>query len=195
MQITEYDKKMAKEIFNKIFSTPREKEDIFYELVFCLCAPQTTYKRNIRVLDYLRDHRYYYVPFKHDWLEEALKPVRFYRNKAKWVAEAKKKFTDIFNIVAFGVYNARTKRDWLLENVKGLGMKAASHFLRNLGARDLAIIDTHVLKFLEVTGKWKYEELENQLKNLAANEGLSIGEFDIILWQKYSKTDWSEYNH
>jgi N-glycosylase/DNA lyase len=39
-------------------------------------------------------------------------------------------------------------RDWFVRNVKGLGWKEASHFLRNIGYRDLAILDRHILKNL-----------------------------------------------
>jgi N-glycosylase/DNA lyase len=38
-------------------------------------------------------------------------------------------------------------RDYLINRVNGMGYKAASHFLRDIGALDLAIVDTHVLKY------------------------------------------------
>ncbi len=41
--------------------------------------------------------------------------------------------------------SSRAARDWLVENITGLGMKEASHFLRNVGYLDLAIIDKHIL--------------------------------------------------
>ena len=41
-------------------------------------------------------------------------------------------------------------REWLVKNVKGLGYKEASHFLRNIGkSEDLAILDRHILKNLQ----------------------------------------------
>ena len=44
----------------------------------------------------------------------------------------------------------QNKRGWLVVNVNGLGMKASSHFLRNLGNQSFAIIDTHILKYMGV---------------------------------------------
>ncbi|MCK4265146.1 hypothetical protein KAW80_02185 [Candidatus Babeliales bacterium] len=36
-----------------------------------------------------------------------------------------------------------------MKNIKGIGYKEASHFLRNVGYNDVAIIDRHVLRFLK----------------------------------------------
>ena len=41
------------------------------------------------------------------------------------------------------------RRAWLVDNIKGLGYKEASHFLRNIGFDDYAIIDSHILDLLE----------------------------------------------
>ena len=46
--------------------------------------------------------------------------------------------------------NALERRDWLAQDkqIKGLGYKEASHFLRNIGLKGHAILDKHVLRCL-----------------------------------------------
>lgn len=85
-------------------------------------------------------------------------------------------------------------RDLLAINVSGLGLKEASHFLRNIGySNELAIIDTHVVSFLKkieviaevntktITRK-TYLELENLLKKICDKYELSLSIFDMAIW-------------
>jgi N-glycosylase/DNA lyase len=46
------------------------------------------------------------------------------------------------------------RRDWLAQEkqVKGLGYKEASHFLRNIGVKGHAILDKHVMRCLADVG-------------------------------------------
>jgi N-glycosylase/DNA lyase len=82
-------------------------------------------------------------------------------------------------------------RDWIVQNIKGIGMKEGSHFLRNIGYKDLAIIDFHIVDLLvknnliekpkTLTPK-KYVEIENVLNEIAQKTNLSLGELDLYLW-------------
>ncbi len=210
MNITQQDREMAHKVFTDNFHLNKTDEDIFYELIFCICVPQTTFKNTIKVIDALRTLDYYHFTNSQFYLEKGgeqeylwsvLKPVRFYRNKTKYVVEARKNFPRILKILKDPLlpYLAPFKREWLVENVKGLGMKTASHLLRNLGATNLAIIDIHVLKYLNVLHKdrtmdqWKYGDLEEKFRKKAKQENLSIAELDIIVWKQYSKTEWEDY--
>ena len=82
-------------------------------------------------------------------------------------------------------------RDWLVKNINGLGMKEASHFLRNVGFKDVTIIDFHIIDLLKREGlieefsnlnKKKYLEIEEVLRNLGDKVNLSLGELDLYLW-------------
>lgn len=87
----------------------------------------------------------------------------------------------------------RNSREWLVKNVKGLGLKESSHFLRNIGVKDVAIIDFHIIDLLvehsliekpsskSITPK-RYLEIENVLKKLGERVGLSLAELDLYLW-------------
>ncbi len=89
-------------------------------------------------------------------------------------------------------------RMWLVENVKGLGWKEASHYLRNVGYFGLAIIDRHILSNMVEHGliteeesrksltKKRYLAYEAILAKVARRLGMEPGELDLYLW--YRKT-------
>jgi N-glycosylase/DNA lyase len=84
-------------------------------------------------------------------------------------------------------------RDWIVKNLKGLGMKESSHFLRNIGYNDVAIIDKHIINILanesliekpKTLTPRKYIEIENILRKLGKKTNLSLGELDLYLWSE-----------
>jgi N-glycosylase/DNA lyase len=91
------------------------------------------------------------------------------------------------------VDSAFEKRQWLAENVKGIGYKEATHFLRNVGLNEgLAILDRHILKNLKKHGairslprtltKKKYLSLERRFQQFAEDIGIPIDELDLLFW-------------
>ena len=117
---------------------------------------------------------------------------RFYNMRGRFIVEARGKR------LKKELYGKEQKemREWLVENVKGLGWKEASHFLRNLGFFDLAIIDRHILAVLKeygyleeipkTLGKKKYLKIEEILGQIAKKVKMGQGELDLYLW--YLKT-------
>ena len=88
----------------------------------------------------------------------------------------------------------RYLRQRLVGDIPGLGPKQASMFLRNIGkSYDLAILDTHVLRFMHmqellpmdqahigtVAG---YERTERVVVNYAATLGYPVGYLDWAIW-------------
>jgi N-glycosylase/DNA lyase len=118
---------------------------------------------------------------------------RFHNNKTKYIVEARE-CAGIKKILS-GM-NSFQARDWLVKNIKGLGMKEASHFLRNVGYTDLAILDRHILRLLaennyirEVPStltRKKYLEYEKIMQLIGKQTRLNQAELDLIMW--YSKT-------
>jgi N-glycosylase/DNA lyase len=86
-------------------------------------------------------------------------------------------------------------RDFLAKYISGIGLKEASHFLRNIGfSNSLAIVDTHIITFLEEVGaihesKTKtvtpraYIEMERKLQSICSNLGVGISLFDMAIWR------------
>ncbi|MBW3000771.1 N-glycosylase, partial [Candidatus Woesearchaeota archaeon] len=118
-------------------------------------------------------------------------------NKAKFIVEARKHLNikdKIKKVVKQkGQQDGQSgAREWLVKNIKGLGYKEASHFLRNVGYFDVAILDRHVLNLMYEDGvikeipktlsKKKYLEIENKFLQLASKLGMSPAELDLYLW-------------
>ena len=87
-------------------------------------------------------------------------------------------------------------REWLTENVLGLGFKESSHYLRNIGFINIAIIDFHIIDILvknnliiqpKTLTKQKYIEIENILSIIARKSRLNLGELDFYLWYMETK--------
>jgi N-glycosylase/DNA lyase len=105
-----------------------------------------------------------------------------------------KGFTENKNEEELALRLQKDKREWLVEHIKGLGYKEASHFLRNVGLFDYAIIDKHILNVLreadlikaKTMNKKNYLRAEDILKKIAKELRMSLGELDLYLW--YMKT-------
>jgi len=86
------------------------------------------------------------------------------------------------------------RRDWLARTreIKGLGYKESSHFLRNVGYRGYAILDKHILRCLAEVGvldtpqppstRARYLSTEERLRRFAEDLGVDFDELDLVLW-------------
>jgi N-glycosylase/DNA lyase len=86
-------------------------------------------------------------------------------------------------------------RLFLARTIPGLGMKEASHFLRNIRFSDsLAILDSHILSFLKRTAlvneqfpislsPRRYMEIEQIMKAVADSCSLSLAVLDMTIWE------------
>jgi len=72
---------------------------------------------------------------------------RFPNARARYIILARQKINDLKKILG-GDESDLKKREEIVKNIKGLGMKEASHFLRNIGYKNLAIIDFHIIDLL-----------------------------------------------
>lgn len=193
LNISENDRENLKKIL-KLFKRKKSDEEIFYDLCFCINAPQTTYKSNKIVIRRLIDNAFYHKHINISDLRKMVKEVRFLR-KADYLQEAKSSFSTILK-VAKNKISDMEKRDWYVKNVKGLGMKTASHFLRNLGSLDLAIIDTHILKILrkqQPKNRKEYLEYEKLFQKMASKSKMTVAELDSYIWKVLSGTTWEEF--
>jgi N-glycosylase/DNA lyase len=86
------------------------------------------------------------------------------------------------------------RRDWLAQEkqIKGLGYKEASHFLRNIGVKGHAILDKHVMRCLAEIGvvdsatppsnRKKYLEVERRFLQFSREIKVNCDELDLVLW-------------
>jgi len=168
-----------------------ENEDWFSELCFCLLTANSTAESGIKVQAVVRKDGF--LSLKKNELTTALKRAHYrYPNKrADYIIGARKKAGDL-QATLKSFETSAERREWLVKNIKGLGYKESSHFLRNVGYFDLAILDRHVLRIMndkklirqmpKTLNREKYLEIEETLAKEAKAMKLTQGELDLWLW-------------
>ena len=186
--------------FSEVWKNETE-ENLFSELAFCLLTPQSKAKMCWGSICTLKEKNVL-IDGSEEEVLDCLYGVRFKYKKAKYIVELRELFKKN------GKINLRKQieknnspfeiREWLVTNVKGMGHKEASHFLRNIGkGSDLAILDRHILKNLKLIGliekipeaipPKKYLELENIVREFSKEIGIPLDHLDIVLWYKETK--------
>lgn len=169
----------------------KDNDEIFKELCFCLLTANFSAHGGIKIQNEIGNG---FFTLSESELAKKLAELghRFPNMRAKFIFEARKYHNNIKEILGQFEYETDA-RTWLVKNVKGLGMKEASHFLRNIGYKNVAIIDFHILDLLEKYGliekpktlsPKRYEEIENLLKQIAKTTNTNLGELDLYLWYK-----------
>ena len=131
-------------------------------------------------------------------LSEYLNIVRFKNNKAKYLVELRNQMTDengkiITKDFFMKMETVQEKREWIVNNIKGMAWKEAGHFLRNIGFGDeIAILDRHILKNLvrlqvideipKTLTKKIYLEIEDKMKIYCKETNIPMASFDLLLW-------------
>jgi N-glycosylase/DNA lyase len=183
----EYNKRKA-EIKTRLKEFKQTKEH-FYELCFCILTPQSNAYRCDECIKVLKKRDFLSNDFE---LNNILKGfTRFHNNKSRYLLKIKENKDEIFKALN-SIEDTREKREYLVKHIKGLGMKEASHFLRNIGHENLAILDRHILKNLNKLGviknipksltKKKYLEIEEKFKSFSKKIKLSMDELDLLFW-------------
>ncbi len=147
--------------------------DIFRELCFCILTPQSKAVNCDKAIRTLKNRNLLFGNNMRD-IKNILKGLtRFHNKKAAYLAAARKAF---INDKKFDIKNKLNSRDifktreWLVKNIKGLGYKEASHFLRNIGlGNDIAILDIHILRNLKKLGIIEKIPRSISKKNLVTN--------------------------
>jgi len=197
----ESDPKVREEVENRIADFMRVHEADsgawFEELAYCLLTAYSSAEVGQRSVEALSSHD--------TLLGGSLEEVRlclvrqghrFADRRAEYIVEARRLAPSIKSTVQ-SFSDPKEARRWLVENVKGLGWKEASHFLRNVGYLDLAILDRHILSNMREHGlveddgkkaltRKRYLEYEKILERVAERVGMPVGEMDLYLW--YRKT-------
>ncbi|MEW6584177.1 MAG: N-glycosylase/DNA lyase [Nitrospirota bacterium] len=172
--------------------------ELFRELVFCLLTPQSKAKSCWEaVTNICRDDLL--VSGGPDQVKTRLRSVRFHNKKSMYVVKARDVFMQngrlsVRNLLA-DFSDVFQLRDWLVTNIKGMGYKEASHFLRNIGlGNDIAILDRHILRNLHRFGvidrmpdsltRTRYLDIEDKMREFSERIAIPLAHLDLLLWFK-----------
>lgn len=175
----------------------KNDEEIFSELCFCILTPQSKAEVCDTIIRELKKNKLL-VNGTFPQIAPCLKKARFYKKKTSYVIGARKFFQYNGKLKVkdkLDIDKIKLTRDWLVENIKGISYKEASHFLRNIGfGENLAILDIHILKNLkelniikkipETITKKKYLEIENELRKFSDRVKIPMSHLDLLFWSK-----------
>lgn len=163
----------------------------FCELCFCILTANSKARTALSIQEELGSKGFLYKT--RESLCKCIKrnKHRFHNIKAKYIIEARK-YKRIKDILK----KEKEPREWLVKNIKGLGYKESSHFLRNVGFTDYAILDRHILNVMEENkiinekpknlNRKNYLKIEQKFNSLAKKLKMSPAELDLYMW--YTKT-------
>ncbi len=170
-----------------------ERSRWFYEMCFCLMTPQSSavhasmVQLELESMDFL-SHGQDVV----DVLRKPDRYIRFHHTKHRRLHRARSDWARIEAVIADAAMTARDRRNALREMVDGFGMKEASHFLRNIGLRGLAIIDRHLLTNMVACGIYgdvpsvstvtRYLDVEERFAAYCNAIGIDMDEIDLLFW-------------
>jgi len=193
----------------------KNDDELFVELCFCIIVANNSIENALRAynsigLDFLK--------LNDDQLKNKLKITarRFYNKRAEYIINARNIKDEFYKKINelkkyYLENNLKTKkpktskqkdknyfefesefRNWLANNIKGFGLKEASHYMRNLGFFNFAILDRHILKFLyknqiikeipKTITKKNYFDIEKIIINLAEELNMNMAELDVYLF-------------
>jgi N-glycosylase/DNA lyase len=183
--------------FNKIWKKGTKKE-IFAELVFCILTPQANGKACWSAVENMITKGVLFTGDRSQIVKE-LSSARFIQKKSAYIVEARKKFlcdnrVSLKSVIS-QIGNGYKAREWLVQNVKGIGYKEGSHFLRNIGfEQNLAILDRHIVKNLrfvrvikEIPGslsRGRYFDIEKKMMEFSKAIQIPMSHLDLVMWYK-----------
>ena len=183
--------------FKKVFD--EDEKRIFAELCFCLLTPQSKAKLCDAAIQNLVKTGLLYTGTENE-VKDYLIGVRFNNNKARYLMQAREMFTKNVEIKIKDKIkefnNDHLKlRNWLVENVNGMGLKESGHFMRNIGMYEVVtILDRHILKNLQKHGvieevpnpltKKHYMDIESKMLEFCKEIEIKPEEIDLLFWSE-----------
>ena len=170
-----------------------EEEALFNELSFCVLTANWSAQGGIKAQKEIGNG---FLELSEENLELELRNVghRFPRARASYIVANRWIVGNLKEVICQPESQAR---EYLVKNIKGIGWKEASHFLRNVGKGDVAILDKHILRLMleaklieDIPKGWskkKYLNYEEKLRPVAQYFSISLGKLDLYLWYSVKK--------
>ena len=175
---------------------------LFEEMVFCILTAGTSAKLCLEVIPEIKE--IIYTGSKEQITHKLKSCYRFYNVRAEYIFTTREYLKNEYNFeirsMLLSFNDPFERRDFLArnKNIKGLGYKESSHFLRNIGFKGYAILDKHIIGILNQLGvineakspssRDKYLEIEGLYKEFAVKNGFDSDELDLLLWSEKTGT-------
>ncbi len=175
--------------FKQLNDSDKEKE-----FMFCILTPQSNAQRCWTAVEQITSLK---NPTENQIIEVLKTRTRFHNNKTRYLLANKAKWNNFKQ--AMNNADIKELRNWLADNVKGYGLKEASHFLRNIGKSDnkIAILDRHILRNLKalnviedekIKSRKDYFEKEQKYLKFSEKIGIPADELDLLWWSQENGT-------
>lgn len=167
-------------------------DELFEELTFCIFAANSSAEMGLKAVKLLKH------VLKDGTLEEyrerVKEKVRFYNKRSEYLHHNREKLKEQQINLQTLIKTKKPKqlREYIKENLKGLGLKESSHYLRNIGFKGFCIIDKHVLTVMQELKVLKtnkppkndkeYYEIEQKIKKFAKKQKLNEDVLDLAMW-------------
>lgn len=172
------------------FKEPATNERILNELIFCILTPMSKPENAMSFLLRYEIYDLDYISLNEIHRRLTACKIRFPLMKATYLENFYNKRTVSLNHIKDNINNP-VIRDYII-NIKGISYKEASHFLRNMGREDVAILDRHILRSLKELGlvekddypkkREDYLEIERIYLDFAKSLNISGGKLDLVLF-------------
>ena len=170
------------------------EEELFSELSFCVLTANWSAKGGIRAQKEIGNG---FCFFTREELENALRKIghRFPSARSNYIIQDRWLIGRLRRIISMPSEEAR---EYIVKNVKGIGWKESSHFLRNVGVKNVAILDKHIMRMMvsakiidEIPKGWtksRYLDYESRLAPLAEYFKIPFGKLDLYMWYAVKKS-------
>ncbi|MFI5323707.1 MAG: N-glycosylase/DNA lyase [Thermodesulfobacteriota bacterium] len=175
-----------------------DDERIFEELAFCICTAGASAKMGLKSVEAIRD---ILLQGSLNSIRRRLKSIhRFPKSRPVYIIHTREYLKSEYGFKLRDLIESfddpTERRDFFARNkdIKGIGYKESSHFLRNIGFQGYAILDKHILNTLYELGviespkppgtRDRYIAIENRLRQFADEIGIPMDELDLLLWSE-----------
>ena len=174
----------------------KDDQRLFEEIAFCIFTANTSAEMGLRAVDAVRN--VLLTGSEIDMTRRLEGIYRFTNLRPAYIVHTRNHFKNTINfqlknkLISFKDRNER--RDYLVQNVKGLGMKESSHFLRNVGFKGYSILDKHIINSMHEFGilptndkpknAREYLEMEEKFIDFSKQAGINMDEMDLLLWSR-----------
>lgn len=190
------------EYFERVYKRENDKR-LFAELAFCICTPQTKARSGAAAIIDLYNHNLLFKGSEESIANILIKHVRFHNMKARNIVLARKLYFPKDKFILRERIDDAIKNDSIVslrnelaKEVKGYGLKEASHFLRNIGfGQKIAILDRHIMRVMSKLDilpesmtpktsltKNNYMSCEANLVEYSKKEKIPMEYLDFVFW-------------